>query len=78
MPEITEVLKSTNPELVGKSLLVKLWHHCAALFLDTISIFQSPSVSHINFITNYTRFFSYIEIHKGSLNIAHPSGPMLT
>lgn len=36
LPEITKVLKSTNPKLVCKSLPVKLWHHCAALFLDTI------------------------------------------
>ena len=28
---ITEILMSTNSELAGKFLLVKLWHHCAAL-----------------------------------------------
>lgn len=46
-------------------------------YLDTISIFQSLSLSHINFILNYTRFFSHVEIHNTNLSTARPAGPML-
>lgn len=72
---ITEFLMSTNPELAGDFLLLKL---CLAqhYYLDMMSIFQSPSVMLI-FILNYTRFFSHIEIHNVNLGTAHPVGPLL-
>lgn len=73
---ITEVRNSTNPELAGKFLLFKLWHHCAALLFG-YDLYFPVSISHINFILNHRRFFSHIEIYNTNLSIAHPAGPML-